>query len=229
MTYQSTRIPSGIPSLDRLLGGGFHKAALNLIYGEANTGKTTLLLTTTFYHLQHNKSANVVYLDIDNKLNAVRLEQIARSQGANLLKRIRLYTPKNYRNQGDVFEHLPVLSNQDILVIDSITGLYRGETEDSKKTFAVNKELNRQLGYLTEINKTTGSTIMLTGQVRSKIDTMQIEPVARRLLEYWSNTIIRLEKTGNPENRQATIEKPDKTTTPILLTIDKTGFKEKQP
>jgi RecA/RadA recombinase len=93
----------------------------------------------------------------------------------------------------------------------------------------MNKELNRQLGYLTEINKTTGSTILLTGQVRSKIDTMQIEPVAKRLMEYWSSTIIRLDKTGNSENRQATLEKPDKSTTPLILTIDKSGLKEKSP
>jgi hypothetical protein len=92
----------------------------------------------------------------------------------------------------------------------------------------MNKELNRQLGYLTEINKTTGSTMLLTGQVRSRLDKMQNEPVAKRLLEYWSSTIIRLEKTGNPENRQAILEKPEKTTTPILLKIDETGLTETQ-
>jgi DNA repair protein RadB len=229
MIKQAMRTPSGIPPLDRLLGGGFHRAVLNLIYGEAATGKTTLSLTTAFYFLNQNKASKAFYLDIDNKLNTVRLEQIARSQGTGLLKRIHLYTPKDFRNQGDVFEQLPSLFNKDMLIIDSITGLYRGETEDAQKTFAMNKELNRQLGYLTEITKTTGSTMLLTGQVRSRIDTRQIEPVAKRLLEYWGSTIIRMDKTGNPENRQATLEKPDKSTTPIILTMDKTGLKEQSP
>ena len=167
MSLQKTRIPTGIPSLDNLLGGGFHSQAINLIYGEATTGKTTLSLTTLFHHLNASPSAKAVYLDIDNKLNMARFEQIAQSQGRNLLPRIKLFTPESYLMQSDAFESLPELVEGDLLIVDSITGLYRGETEDAEKTFRVNKELNRQLGYLTEIAKTTGVTVLLTGQVRS--------------------------------------------------------------
>ncbi|MFC1804123.1 ATPase domain-containing protein [Thermoproteota archaeon] len=228
MITPATRIPTGIPSLNKLLGGGFYKAAINLIYGEATTGKTTLSLTTVFHHLKQNKRAKAIYLDIDNKLNTARLQRVAQFQGPYLLKRIHLYTPESYRNQGDAFEQLPTLSRDDLLVVDTITGLYRGETEDSEKTFAVNKELNRQLGYLMEIAKTTGATLLLIGQVRSILDTNQVEPVAQRLLRYWSNTIIRLEKTRNPENRQATLEKPIGNFTPIIITIDETGITEEK-
>jgi DNA repair protein RadB len=184
MSLKKTRTPTGIQPLDEVLGGGFHAQAINLIYGEATTGKTTLSLTTVFHHLSINRSAKAVYLDIDNKLNASRLEQIAEAQGENLLPRIQLFTPESYSRQGDALEHLPELRLGDLLVIDSLTGLYRGETEDAEKTFRVNKELNRQLGYLSEIAKTTGSTMLLTGQVRSILDTRQVEPVAQRLLRY---------------------------------------------
>jgi RecA/RadA recombinase len=228
MITSATRTPTGIPSLNKLLRGGFHKAAINLIYGEAATGKTTLSLTTAFHHLKQNKAAKAIYLDIDNKLNIMRLQQLSQFQGPFLLKRIHLYTPESYRNQGDAFEQLPTLSRDDLLVVDSITGLYRGETEGSEKTFAVNKELNRQLGYLTEIAKTTGATMVLTGQVRSILDTNQVEPVAQRLLRYWSSTIIRLDKTRDPEDRQATLEKPIENLTPIILTIDETGITEEK-
>jgi RecA/RadA recombinase len=228
MSLQKTRTPTGIHPLDTVLGGGFHTLAINLIYGEATTGKTTLALTTAFHHLSQNRSAKAVYLDIDNKLNASRLEQIAQAQGANLLPRLRLFTPESYSRQGDALEQLPELESGDLLIIDSITGLYRGETEDQEKTFRVNKELNRQLGYLTEIAKTTGSTMLLTGQVRSILDTQQIEPVAQRLLRYWSETIIRLEKTANPSNRQAVLEKPAELKTPVILTINQSGITEEQ-
>lgn len=228
MSLQKTRTPTGIHLLDNVLGGGFHTHAINLIYGEATTGKTTLALTTAFHHLSQNRSAKAVYLDIDNKLNASRLTQIAQAQGKNLLPRLRLFTPESYSRQGDALEQLPELEWGDLLIIDSITGLYRGETEDQEKTFRVNKELNRQLGYLTEIAKTTGSTMLLTGQVRSILDTQQIEPVAQRLLRYWSETIIRLEKTANPSNRQAVLEKPAELKTPIILTINQSGITEEQ-
>ena len=228
MSLQKTRISTGIPSLDHLLGGGFHTQTINLIYGEATTGKTTLSLTTVFHHLSQHPSAKAVYLDIDNKLNVSRLEQIASSQGKKLLPRIQLFTPESYSMQSDTLEHLPDLIPGDLLVIDSITGLYRGETEDAEKTFRVNKELNRQLGYLTEIAKTTGSTMLLTGQVRSILDTQQVEPVAQRLLRYWSETIIRLEKTAHSSNRHAILEKPEESRAPIILTINESGITEEQ-
>jgi len=223
-----TRTPTGIPSLDNLLGGGFHSHAINLIYGEATTGKTTLSLSTVFHHLSNQRTATAVYLDIDNKLNTARLEQIAESQGTNLLPRIRLFTPESYSMQGDALEQLPELSPGDLLVIDSITGLYRGETEDAEKTFRVNKELNRQLGYLSEIAKTTGSTMLLTGQVRSILDTRQVEPAAQRILRYWSETILKLEKITHPSNRQAILEQPAQPLSPIILTINKSGITEEQ-
>jgi RecA/RadA recombinase len=228
MSLQKTRISTGIPSLDLLLGGGFHSKAINLIYGEATTGKTTLALTTVFHHLSHQPSANALYLDIDNKLNVKRFKQIALSQGKNLLQRIQLFTPESFSMQSDVLEQLPELITGDLFIIDSITGLYRGETEDAEKTFRANKELNRQLGYLTEISKVKGSTMVLTGQVRNILDTRLVEPVAQRLLRYWSETIIRLEKTTQPSNRYAILEKPEESKAPIILTINQSGITEEQ-
>ena len=228
MSLQKKRTPTGIQPLDELLGGGFHSHAINLIYGEATTGKTTLSLTIAFHHLNTVRSAKALFIDIDNKVNTSRLQQIAKAQGKNLLTRLQLFTPESYTRQGEALEHLPEIRPGDLLIIDSLTGLYRGETEDAEKTFKVNKELNRQLGYLSEIAKTKGSTILLTGQVRSILDTRQVEPVAQRLLRYWSDTIIKLEKTANPRNRQVILEKPNETRTPIILTINQTGITEEQ-
>ena len=219
------RVPTGIPPLDNLLGGGFHGSAVHLIYGKATSGKTTLTLTATLHHLGQNRSAKAVYLDIDNKLNVGRLQQIA-SIDENVLKRLNLYTPDSFDDQSDAFEQLPDLSQGDIVIIDSITGLYRGETEDTESTFEANKELNRQLGYITEIAKTTGAAFLLTGQVRSILDTSQIEPVAQRLLRYWSTTILKLEKTSLTSNRQVTMEKPQGIRSPIILTINSSGIVE---
>ena len=228
MSLMKTRISTGIPSLDLLLGGGFHSKAINLIYGEATTGKTTLALTTVFHHLSHQPSAKALFLDIDNKLNVTRLKQISTSQGRNLLPRIQLFTPESFSMQSDTLEQLPELITGDLFIIDSITGLYRGETEDAEKTFRVNKELNRQLGYLSEISKTKGLTMVLTGQVRNILDTRQVEPVAQRLLRYWSETIIKLEITSQPSNRFAILEKPEESKAPIILTINQSGITEEQ-
>jgi RecA/RadA recombinase len=226
MNPQMNRISTGIKSLDGLLDGGFQVGEINLIYGEATTGKTTLCLTTVFHHLSHNRPSKAVFLDIDNKLNVSRLKQISSHKGDDLLLRIQLFTPESFNRQSDALEYLPELIKGDLLVVDSITGLYRGETENAEATFRANKELNRQLGYLSEIAKTSGSTILLTGQVRSVLDTKQIEPVAQRLLRYWSSIIICLEKGTAPGTKLAILEKPEEFKSPILLTVNKSGMTE---
>ena len=219
------KVSTGIPPLDNLLGGGFLVSAINLIYGEATSGKTTLTLTTALHHLENYRSSKTVYLDIDNKLNVGRLQQLA-TKDESVLRRLNLYTPESFKNQSDALEQLPALNRGDIVIIDSITGLYRGETEDTESTFELNKELNRQLGYITEIAKTTGTTMLLTGQVRSILDSSQIEPVAQRILRSWSSTIIKLEKSSGASNRQATMEKPIGIRSPILLTLNSSGIVE---
>ncbi|MDX1314851.1 MAG: ATPase domain-containing protein [Eudoraea sp.] len=219
------KVSTGIPPLDNLLGGGFLVSAINLIYGEATSGKTTLTLTTALHHLENYRSSKTVYLDIDNKLNVGRLQQLA-TKDESVLRRLNLYTPESFKNQSDALEQLPALNRGDIVIIDSITGLYRGETEDTESTFELNKELNRLFGYITEIEKTTGTTMLLTGQVRSILDSSQIEPVAQRILRSWSSTIIKLEKSSGASNRQATMEKPIGIRSPILLTLNSSGIVE---
>src|SRR5438093_8387906 len=42
---EANRIPTGVPELDRVLGGGLVPASLVLVGGEPGVGKSTLLLT----------------------------------------------------------------------------------------------------------------------------------------------------------------------------------------
>src|ERR1700742_2596915 len=42
---ESSRIPTGVPELDRVLGGGLVPASLVLVGGEPGVGKSTLLLS----------------------------------------------------------------------------------------------------------------------------------------------------------------------------------------
>ena len=98
----------------------------------------------------------------------------------------------------------------DVGVVDSATGVYVTEAGDAKATFSENKELNRQVGQLKEITAGRGAAIVVTGRVRSVLDSQlpAVEPVAQRLLVYWADVVVRLEATPVPGARQATLEKP---------------------
>jgi len=217
------RVKTGLEPLDRLLGGGFPCGAVSLVYGEAATGKTSLCLTTAISHLAEHRTAKTVYIDSDGKLNTGRLTQIAEPRGEALLRRLHLHTPLSFREQEETLEQLPALDPRDLVVLDSVTGLYRVETVDEERTYRANKELNRQLGYISEMAGRSGAAFLLTGQVRSVLETSQVEPVALRLLSYWSSIILKLEKTPWEGMRQATLEKPISSPNAINIWITETG------
>jgi len=114
------------------------------------------------------------------------------------------------------------------VVVDSITGLYRLEAGDSERTFIVNKELNRQLGFLSETAKTTDAAVLIIGQVHSVLglETLQMEPVARRLLRYWSDTVLKLEMTGTMGVRQAVLENDEMVPTACRYVLNDAGIRD---
>ncbi len=222
------RLPTGLSPLDELLGGGFRYGAVSLIYGEASTGKTTIAFTSLARHLEKDPWAKAYYIDSDNKLSTRRLTQI--TDDPTVLERLLIWRSLSFSEQGRTIESLPdLLPNGNIpVVVDSITGPYRLETGSSAKTFRSNKELNRQLGFLSETAKTRDSAILVTGQVHSILDRdpPEVEPVAQRLLGYWSDTILKLETTSIQGVRQAILEKPGEGRRSCRFKLGEAGLEE---
>jgi DNA repair protein RadB len=204
------RLPTGLVSLDKLLGGGFRFGDLSLIYGDASSGKTTLCISVVSNHLEVNDWSKVYYIDSDGKLSHTRLTQVMNNRKD--LERLIVWTPENFQEQARIIESLQnlVLNGDIATIIDSISGKYRLEAGAPDKTFIANKALNRQLGFLSEFAKSKSSAVIVTGQVHSVLDPdpSKIEPVAQRLLRYWADVIVKLESTSIPGIRQAVLEKP---------------------
>ena len=226
MIRTQDKVETGIDSLDKLLSGGLPSGKLSLIYGEATSGKTTLALTTITNHLAERKAAKCVFIDSDNKLKMDRVMEIAEHRNSSILNRVHLFIPHTFQEQEETLEHLPRLEPFDLVVLDSVTGLYRPETGGEEKTFRVNKELNRQLGYMAELAETTGACFILTGQVRSILDFNQVEPVSPRLLSHWSSLIIKLEKTPFSSVRTLVLEKPNRPGNVITVKVTDEGMIE---
>jgi DNA repair protein RadB len=204
-------LPTGCAPIDEVLGGGFMCGDVTLIYGEATTGKTTLAASTVLHHLERDQWHKAYYIDSDGKLSTRRLTMMTGGED-DVLERLLIWTPKSFQEQSNLIESLPYLvpPGPNPLIVDSITGTYRLKAGNPELTFTSNKELNRQLGYLSEVAKTKGMAVIIIGQVHSVMDseTSEIEPVARRLLTYWADTILKLEITSVNGVRQAQLEKP---------------------
>jgi hypothetical protein len=179
-------------------------------------------------HLKTDPWAKAYYIDSDQKLSTRRLSQI--SGDPQLLERLLIWRPESFSQQERLIEDLPdILPNGNVPVaIDSITGPYRLTAGAPDRTFAANKELNRQLGFLSETAKTRDAAVLVTGQVHSVLDAdpPQVEPVAQRLLRYWSDAILRLEPTSIQGVRQAVIEKPVDTHRACRFRLGEKGLEE---
>ncbi len=131
---------------------------------------------------------------------------------SDYLTRLIVMRPNSFREQTEIVERLLTIipERPTPVVVDSITGLYRLRAGDPEETFQASKELNRQLGFLSEAARGKRVAVLLTGQVHGIPGTggSQVELVADRLLRYWSDMILRLENTQISGVRRAALEKP---------------------
>src|SRR5229473_2661376 len=88
---ESSRIPTGVPELDRVLGGGLVPASLVLVGGEPGVGKSTLLLTA----LRHMSGERRVLLVTGEESVAqvkLRADRLGGSAGIEILAETELDT-----------------------------------------------------------------------------------------------------------------------------------------
>ncbi len=203
------KLSTGSYKIDALLGGGFPLHQISLVYGEASTGKTILSMHTALEAAA--KDFKTLYVDADQSFSPHKLEDLPRAE--ELADRIILFRPESFQDQLKIVESVESMLTRSpaLLVIDSITGLYRSSDGKPDRFFARNRELNRQLAYLSDLASRFPLWILLTGQVHSSPVGREwlVEPVATRTLRHWSGLIMRLRQTPRPEVRECNLEKRD--------------------
>ncbi len=201
-------LSTGLPWLDSIMDGGFPRTSVSLVYGEASTGKTTLLMHCMIKNLMGN--AKVLFIDSDHSFSLTRLFQIASNHPEEIAERIVLFSPVTFREQTALIENLEnyLTSHIQLILIDSITSLYSASLGSSRSTFSQNRQLSRQLAYLTELAPKKELPVIVTGQVHARpMSNNRAELVSHRLLTYWPSAILRLSPVGQGGLRIANVEK----------------------
>jgi len=202
-------IPSRCEPLDGLLGGGFSVGEIAVVYGEAGTGKTTLSIQTAIETAR--RGSRVLYIDTDHSFTHQRFSQLAREDADAVSERILLFFPDTFSAQTSLVESIEnyLTPSARLLVADTITSLYRVGLGSAERTFSLNRELNRQLAYLSTVAVRHRLVVLLTSQVHARLDFPfgRIEPVARRTLAHWPLTIIRLKNTSEQSRKDIIVER----------------------
>jgi RecA/RadA recombinase len=224
-------IPTGCELFDRILGGGFPQGSISLVYGEPETGKTTLAIQCAVHCAR--QGYKTLFIDCDDTFSTKRLSGITSEDHQKISELIILMRPKNFNEQVLVVDQLTnyLTRNFGLVVFDTITSLYSEEiAETPDKTFKLNRDLNRLIASLAQTAKTQKIAILTTSQVRSVFneDYVSIEPVATRVLKFWADTIVAMKLTENSQVVKAVLEKNQKEAQNFFchLRIEENGIHE---
>jgi len=206
----SHAISTGCNSLDRLLQGGIARNEITLIYGEAATGKTTAAIQVAI--LTALGGFKVLFIDSDNSFTQQRFHQICGSKTRSVSERIMLFFPETFEEQRTLVESLNnyITPSVGLVVIDSMSTLYRAAFPKADSIFNLNRDLTRQLAYLADLTLSKKIACLITSQVHASLKPSrdQIEPIARRAVLHFPGTIIRIRSSPNPRVKEFILERP---------------------
>ena len=224
-------IPSGCGLLDEQLKGGLLEGTLSLLYGEAETGKTTLAIQCAVNCARIGRKT--IFIDCDGTFSPKRMAQIARDDFDRIAPQIILMQPEDFDQQAVVVERLDeyISERVGLIVVDTVTGLYREKLGDvMQRNFALNRELNRQMACLAQITKTRKVASLVVSQVRSLVsdEEVTVQPVAMRVLEFWADMTITLQPTAQTKVIKAAVEtRAEKRPAQlVLLQIEEKGLSD---
>lgn len=231
MPAEQEKIPTGCLSLDKLLRGGFSRGEVTLIYGEAATGKTTTVIQAATSAARIG--LKVLYVDSDHSFTQQRFHQIARTESQAASELIMLFLPETFAEQRALVESFEnyVTPSLGLVIVDSMSSLYRAAFSRAESIFTLNRDLSRQLAYLGELSASSKVACIVTSQVHARLTPPvgDVEPVARRALFHFPRAILRLRNTprqGVKEFALERIEGSDTRGSSCLVALRETGLED---
>jgi RecA/RadA recombinase len=223
-------LPSGVSLLDRILNGGLNTGLVTHVYGDAAAGKTTLALQ--FATNARRLDLGTIYVDSESTSPVRRFEQMTAESFSDIENMVKILAPKGFNEQGALIDDLELYlrENTKLVIIDTLTRYYRVELEDKKTNYAKHRELNRQAGVLKGLARNHDVAVLVLNQVRSQLKGAgDFEPVAKNILEYWSDYTIKIRVAKGTGERIIRRIEPEGEFSDGRLYLIESGFSSERP
>jgi DNA repair protein RadA/Sms len=171
---EAARISTGVPELDRVLGGGLVPASLVLLGGEPGVGKSTLLLTA-LATISRDRRALLVTGEESVAQVKLRAERLGGAEAVEILAETELET---------VCETLRA-ERPDVCVIDSVQTLYASELGSAPGSVA---QVREAAARLLRVAKESDVATILVGHV-----TKEGSVAGPRVLEHLVDCVLQFE------------------------------------
>jgi DNA repair protein RadB len=224
------KISSGSQLIDEFLEGGYEDEVITTVFGPAGSGKTTFALLAALSVASGGK--RVIYMDTEGGFSTERFQQLTQDH-EKMLEKIVFLQPTSFEKQKEAFDKLRSLASKDIglIIIDSIAMLYRMELGKSEEIYEINRDLGRQIGFLTEIARTKKIPVLITNQAYSMFgEREKMQMVGGDILKYGSKCVLELQITPTKLRRLVLVKhRSMKENKQTLFEITSTGIGQLKP
>ena len=172
---EAARISTGIPELDRVLGGGLVPASLVLVGGEPGVGKSTLLLSALGHVTRAGRRGLLVTGEESVAQVKLRAERLGESENVEILAETDL----------DVVCATLAQERPDVCVIDSVQTLYATDLGSAPGSVG---QVREAAGRLLRVAKEEGVATILVGHV-----TKDGSVAGPRVLEHLVDCVLQFE------------------------------------
>jgi DNA repair protein RadA/Sms len=179
---EADRISTGVPELDRVLGGGLVPASLVLVGGEPGVGKSTLLLAA-LGHVSRTRRALLVTGEESAAQVKLRAERLGGTEHVEILA------------ETDLEAIVATLEQErpDVCVIDSVQTLYSGDVGSAPGSVG---QVREAAARLMRVAKSSGVALFLVGHV-----TKDGAVAGPRVLEHLVDCVLHFEGDRYREHR----------------------------
>lgn len=172
---EGERFSTGMPELDRVLGGGLVKGSMTLIGGDPGIGKSTLLLQVC--NFMSGQGRKVLYISGEESMQQIRI----RAERLGTLQELYLYCETNLARIEEVIRQ----EKPEIVVIDSIQTMYVEEVASAPGSVS---QVREATALLLRLAKGLDVSVFIVGHV-----TKEGAVAGPRMLEHMVDTVLYFE------------------------------------
>lgn len=233
------KIQTGSKELDKLLGGGVETQAITEAYGKFSSGKSQLAFQLSINVQkpvdQGGLGGACLFVDSESTFRPERIAQVAKSMGLDpdeVLKNIYVAKAVNSDHQMvliDKAEKIVKEKNIKIVIIDSITSLFRMDYIGRGALGERQQKLNKHLHTLQKLADTNNIAIYITNQVMDDPSIMfgdPTKPIGGHVLAHLATYRIYLRKCKEEKRIARLVDSPNLPEAECVFRVTPEGLKD---
>ncbi|HIJ99439.1 TPA: DNA repair and recombination protein RadA [archaeon] len=233
------KLTTGSETFDTLLAGGMETQAITECYGEWGSGKSQvamqLAVTVQLPVDKGGLDGEALFIDTENTFRPERIVQMAKGMGLDpdeALKKIhvaRAYTSDDQMLMTEKAAEMVRDSNVRIVIVDSLTSLFRSEYVGRGTLAARQQKLNRHLSTLHKLADLNNCVVYVTNQVMSKPDMFfgdPTKPIGGHILGHSATFRIYLRKSKAGKRIARLVDSPNLPDGEAVFKVTENGLED---